>query len=83
MFENLQKIEIKVMFSKSKRSGDPAKCTAFVAGEQGARGKENAPAISGHGLKSVAIQFAWLWEPGFCANLVCSTEDWRLPTEDC
>jgi len=57
MFENLQKIEIKVMFSKSKSSGDPAKCTAFVAGEQGARSKENTPAKSGHGLKAVAIQF--------------------------
>ena len=72
MFENLQKIEIKVMFSKSKRSGDPAKCTAFVAGEQGARGKENAPAMSGHGLKAVAIQFLALGAR-FCAHGVCYT----------
>ncbi|HQW25157.1 MAG TPA: hypothetical protein PLV75_04350, partial [Saprospiraceae bacterium] len=31
----------------SKRSGDPAKCTAFVAGEQRARGK-------GHGARGLS-----------------------------
>ncbi len=76
MFENLQKIEIKVIVSKEQ--GARGK-------EQGARSKENTPAKSGHGLKAVAIQF-----PGFGSQffalmwfVALKTGDCQLRTADC